>query len=526
MPRGAPAAAAALLLAGGAAGDPLSDAWFTSSRAEVLQEEALEVVGELPGWLRGSYFKESASVYEERGRSFTNAFDGFGKVLRWRFPGGGAAPTLRARMLQSTWWNDSEAAETIVFGNSVGGMAPPYRPEEVVKGLFHGHTDNFNVAFWDFGPAAGRHVALSDTCHPAGAHIDPDDLGVTEFNWGDKWTSQEFDRMSPAHPQRVLDGSGDTVSLVERINPTAVAGLGDHSIIVYRVVAATGERVKLHTIRTKRLPYVHSIGVTVSYAIICHGPLRWEVPALMEGKSASDSLRWDTGNTTIYLVPLDPAQPVRTFAAAPFFAFHHVNAWEEPNGDVSFDAFHDEGLSAENPSPFQFTLDLRDPARRPEMTSTSTLWRHTLSAASGTTSSRLIPLNSAAGRSMAPELPAVNPSRRGAKYCHLWTWSLGVDGGPWTEAGLLKKDVCREQSLATVWRRPEHFPGEPEFVARPGAAAEDDGVLLSAAHDGRRNATYLLVLNASTMETVAEVRRNGGEQRLMGFGIHGRWYAD
>eukprot|EP01062_Namystynia_karyoxenos_P027084 TRINITY_DN2087_c0_g1_i4.p1 TRINITY_DN2087_c0_g1~~TRINITY_DN2087_c0_g1_i4.p1 ORF type:complete len:554 (+),score=152.60 TRINITY_DN2087_c0_g1_i4:82-1662(+) len=517
-------AAAACLLAGWAAADPLADAWFTSSREEVLQEEEVELVGRLPEWLQGSYFKESASVYEEPKRTFLNSFDGFGKVLRWRFPGGGATPTLRARMLQSSWWNDSEATHDIAFGSSLGGVAPPFSAAETRKNRFHPHADNLNVAFWDYGPVVGHHMSISDTCNPAGLQVDPSDLATTEFLWNDSWAKAEYDRFAPAHPMHTVDGTGDTVSIVGRINPAALVGVGKHSFIVYRVVAATGERVQLHTIPTKKMYYFHSLGVTPNYAVFFGGPLRWEVPTLMEGKAAGEAWRWDSDNTTVYLVPLDPSKPVRTFVTDPFFGFHIVNAWEETNGDVTVDLMHVDGLDKDNAMPASLSLDLRDPAKRDSYRPRNHLGRHTLHLDTGRTSYRTVPLDAAGGAMQCPDLPTVNPVRYGTSYCTLWIWAPGVAGRRWTEVGLIKKNMCDEQSLASVWYRPNHWPGEMSFVPAPGATAEDDGLLLSAAHDGDRNATYLLVLNATTMETVAQLYRKSGERRIMGFGIHGRWY--
>lgn len=56
---------------------------------------------------------------------------------------------------------------------------------------------------------------------------------------------------------------------------------------------------------------------------------------------------------------------------------------------------------------------------------------------------------------------------------------------PWRSpapAARLQVDV-RSGALMS-WRREGHFPGEPIFVARPGAVEEDDGVLLSVVLEG------------------------------------------
>lgn len=71
------------------------------------------------------------------------------------------------------------------------------------------------------------------------------------------------------------------------------------------------------------------------------------------------------------------------------------------------------------------------------------------------------------------------------------------------------------------------MPAPPGRGGAPSssAVAEDDGVLLSAVHDGAA-AEYLVVINASSMATIAELRRTSrSAERLLAFGIHGRFFA-
>lgn len=68
-------------------------------------------------------------------------------------------------------------------------------------------------------------------------------------------------------------------------------------------------------------------------------------------------------------------------------------------------------------------------------------------------------------------------------------------------------------------RPPGHTCGEPVFVARARAAAEDDGYLLTFAHDRAAGTSYLLVLDAAGLEPVAEVHL----PRRVPAGFHGTW---
>ena len=56
-----------------------------------------------------------------------------------------------------------------------------------------------------------------------------------------------------------------------------------------------------------------------------------------------------------------------------------------------------------------------------------------------------------------------------------------------------------------MWSRLNHYPFEPIFVPRPDAVAEDDGVVMTTVLDGPEGRSYLLILDARTMDPVATV---------------------
>ena len=66
---------------------------------------------------------------------------------------------------------------------------------------------------------------------------------------------------------------------------------------------------------------------------------------------------------------------------------------------------------------------------------------------------------------------------------------------------------------------PGHTCGEPVFVPREDGTAEDDGYLLTFAHDRAAGTSYLLVLDAETLGTVAEVHL----PVRVPAGFHGSW---
>mmetsp|Transcript_12572 Transcript_12572/g.32178 ORF Transcript_12572/g.32178 Transcript_12572/m.32178 type:complete len:184 (+) Transcript_12572:1010-1561(+) len=174
--------------------------------------------------------------------------------------------------------------------------------------------------------------------------------------------------------------------------------------------------------------------------------------------------------------------------------------------------------------------NLREPPAR-DASSLHSEYRRFILSAAGTATATIIPLADSSGApNTGAELPSINPSFEGRQHCFVYFWAVQLGGEPsWAHSGILKKNVCAAEGAEPVryWQRPGHFPGEPTFVPTPGGSDEDDGILLVATHDGA-DRDYLLVLNASSMQTLAEIRRDNAAtpQRLIAFGIHGRFFAD
>ena len=71
---------------------PLGWSRFCSSSLEEQSAEvALTVQGTIPPWLNGAFVKNAAGRYKIGNRSLGNLQDGFAKVYRWRFDGGGGS---------------------------------------------------------------------------------------------------------------------------------------------------------------------------------------------------------------------------------------------------------------------------------------------------------------------------------------------------------------------------------------------------------------------------------------------------
>jgi carotenoid cleavage dioxygenase-like enzyme len=76
-----------------------------------------------------------------------------------------------------------------------------------------------------------------------------------------------------------------------------------------------------------------------------------------------------------------------------------------------------------------------------------------------------------------------------------------------------------ETGQTQTWWEEHCFPGEPVFVPAPGRTREGEGVLLSVVLDALRGRSFLLVLDAQTLEEVARAEC----PHLIPFGLHGSY---
>ena len=151
--------------------------------------------------------------------------------------------------------------------------------------------------------------------------------------------------------------------------------------------------------------------------------------------------------------------------------------------------------------------------RRGNRVSQARVRRLTLKPGASKVDSRII----SAGNFELPRIDYARRSQRDYRYAYgVGTRNpndLSSSGGFINE--LARVDVKKGERIA--WHERDQFPGEPVFVAAPGARSEDDGVVLSVVLDGKRGSSYLLVLDARDLSTVA----TAAVPHHIPFGFHG-----
>jgi len=451
------------------------------------------VRGTVPVWFSGNLFRNGPAIFEQGADRMRHFFDGYAMLHRFSFREG--VVSYRSRTLKTAEYaNDKKLGR--IAGNEWGTAA--WSTAGFLTRLSNlsgpATVDNTNVNIAVMG---GRYVALSD--FSTMVSFDPHTLQTCghvhfEDRYGDTFMA------GAAHPS-ADPVTGDLFNALSRYGPS-----GD--VALYRIPHdAPEKREIIAKIRTKKQTYFHSFGLTPGYFIFIEMPWELDIFRLVTGQlrgiPLAECYSWNPQKGTKFHVVSRKDGTVTTFSTEAFFVFHTVNAFEE-GGKIVIDiaAYPDASINAE----FFFDhLLTRGLSRK----SAARLKRFTLDLDTGIVGNTVI-----CGEETF-DLPGI--SRNVAGRAYRYAYGLGMPDDPGTDfpARLLKIDVTRGTS--TAWQADQAFPGEPVFVARPGGADEDDGVVLSLVFDGRSGTSYLLILDGTTMK---EVARAVLPHRIP-FGLHG-----
>ena len=298
---------------------------------------------------------------------------------------------------------------------------------------------------------------------------------------------------------------------------------------IFHTSATTGETEILATFAGKPA-YLHSLFLTKDHVILCV----WNSHI----KAGGTSILYNN-NILDSIAPFDASQPaiwyvvdrrhgrglVATYESPAFYCFHTINAWTEPSPtdpskpDIvcelqtypSLDVLHKfyyENLLSTAPGNEQFRGPKGEAAR-------GVFQRYRLPdvPSPGPRKKGTAVLEYSAPKDASPELPTMNPAY--VTKPHQYTYGIADRGLSSLADGLVKWDSAAK--IAKYWEAFANTPGEPIFVGNPEGQAEDDGVLLSVVLDGIKGSSFLLCLDAATMQEIGRAEVEG----VIGFGFHG-----
>ncbi|KAG6005225.1 hypothetical protein E4U54_000376 [Claviceps lovelessii] len=323
--------------------------------------------------------------------------------------------------------------------------------------------------------------------------------------------------MSCAHAQRDLE-TGDLFNF--NLEPGLKA-----TYRIFRVNAASGTVDILATVSDKELAsaYIHSFFLTENHVILCvpTSHYGWNGLKVLWERNIIESIKPFNKTDGCKWLVVDRRHGrgvVARFSTPASFFFHSVNAFEvkakDENGnevtELCMDYIKYENTNIMRMLYYDILMD-RDGAAAEGLAKCGLdsaqmyLVRHKFTMHSfpqqhnhnhSAYSQRATEVFSIPGPH-AGELPAINPGRAGKAY--RYAYGVGNGGRGIFMDCLVKTDVKTRDAL--IWNGPVgHTPGEPMFIPRPGGVREDDGVIMTLVLDGSGQKSYLLCLDATTLE--------------------------
>jgi beta,beta-carotene 9',10'-dioxygenase len=461
---------------------------FRSLTAEIPTPVALPVTGTLPSWLTGALLRTGPSKFEVGDRTYNHWFDGLAMLHRFAFTGGGV--TYVNCFLQSNAFRAAANTGKISYGEFAtdpcrtlfGRVAAIFDPKL---------TDNCCVNVSDYARQA---VAFTETSIPM--RFSPETLetlGV--FGYRRPLNGQ----VSTAHPH---------YDAKRGCHYNYIADFGMKSLYRLCRVGDDGKQKVVAELPVDRPAYMHSFGMSEDHLVLTEFPLVVNpIDLRLSGKPFIQNYRWEPERGLVFhVVEKDSGRLVRTVTADASFGFHHVNAFAD--GDrlaVDFITYPDAGIIDQ-----LYLARLRSSA---PITATGTLTRFQVPLAPDEPVTRRILAD-------APvELPRINYEAHAGKP-YRYVWGTGVQ----TKGDFLDSIVKIDTATGTVavWHAAGLYPGEPVFVPSPSATAEDDGVLLSVVLDTGKDRSFLLVLDAASLNELARA----AAPHAIPFHFHGNYFPE
>lgn len=331
---------------------------------------------------------------------------------------------------------------------------------------------------------AGKIFALVEVCLPTQVRPDLSTVGRHDFGGKLRSPMTAHPKMDPVTGEMLFFG-------YDAFGPPWLR---------YHVVNAAGDLVRSEDIDIKGPSMVHDFAITERNVVFLDLPVVFDFD-LVGKRPLPAEWKPDYG-ARVGVMPRDGGNAdVRWFDVELCYVFHPLNAFDD-NGNVVIDVAR---------HPRMFATDIYGPAEQPP-----TLDRWTINLDGGKVIEERLD-------DRPQEFPRVDDRVVGRRHRYGYTSHFGIDDQGIHFGGLLKHDLqggpTEERSFG-----PGTHAGEGVFVGAPDARAEDDGWVLSVVYDEARNASDLVVLDATDFAgtPLATVHL---PQRVP-FGFHGSWVPD
>ena len=331
---------------------------------------------------------------------------------------------------------------------------------------------------------AGKILALVEVCLPT--QVRPDLSTVGRYDFGGKLRSSmtAHPKMDPVTGEMLFFG----------YDPFGPPWLR------YHVVDASGELVRSEDIDIQGPSMVHDFAITARHVVFLDLPVVFDFDLV--GKRPFPAAWKPDYGARVGVMPRDGGNAdVRWFDVELCYVFHPLNAYDDDGSVVVDVARH----------PRMFDRDIYGPAEE-----SPTLDRWTIDLDGGKVIEQRLD-------DRPQEFPRVDDRVVGRPHRFGYATYFGLDDGGIRFGGLLRHDL----HTGTVEEKtfgPGTHAGEGVFVAASHDAGENEGWVLSVVYDEGRDASDLVVLDATDFSGAPAATVH--LPRRVPFGFHGSWVPE
>ena len=475
---------------------------FSNQLEEVEDYEMKVKVGAIPGFLDGSLYRIGAGMYHLEGeRRVNNLIDALGKLHRWSFNTKTGRASFSCKFIRSDIYNRTMQDRELPPMPHMGQTFPQLTTLQTLKiVLWDAKSDNTNVAVWNLGNTG----VTTTTEQPLYLDHAYDSLNFLRkyVPPSDNKSAFTFEMLSASHFTRhPVSGNSINYKLTLPMDKGIFSGMNSPAYNIYEYTSSGSDDKVVASligsvpVASDDLRIVHSLGVTENFVVLPRFNM------FLERKSPVDigaNIYWDASKPAVFDIVSIKTKKVTSFKFSAYEAQHIINSFERVNSagelevvadfptrvypvDFSEETIYDV-LNVDNwkKSNWKYSDDHEiDPSSKGRIT------RFIMNLNTGQGIETDFPVMWNAPINTQVEFPIINPAYVGRAYC--FTYMQVSNHELHSAAGIVKLDLCRETSVG--WEQKNKFPVEPIFVARPGALAEDDGVLMSPVFDSTNNST-------------------------------------
>ena len=422
----------------------------------------VEVEGEIPEFLRGTYYLNGPARFYRGDVRYRHWLDGDGMVCALSFREDGAH--FACRFVRSGKWTVEEEADRAffrTFGTSFSG-------DRLVRGIALESPVNVSVYPWN-----DTLLALGEQGLPW--ELDPVTLETRgHYNFGGA-----LNPVTPfaAHP-KIDPETGELFNF-------GVSFASTQPILNLYRFDPSGKLIWRRRHPLRHPCSIHDFLLGPRHIVFHLGPYILDMASLTRGRTLMESLRWEPERgTTLLVIDRETGETSATFPIGRGYSLHTINAFEEGNQLVA------DVVELERP-----VYDQYEPV--PDLFTTvgeGGPVRYVLDLEGG----RVVERRALSYRS-APDFPAIDPRRLGQPYDDLWMLGISATG----REGRKFFDQVVHLSWAgaeEVWRAPEgcYLGGEPAFApARFGP----EGAVICQQFDVQTGESSFLVFDAFDLQT-------------------------